>query len=636
MCGVPYHSAEGYIGRLVAKGYKVAICEQMEDPALAKGLVRREIIRKISPGTVLESSMLDESRNNFIAAVYRDSRGAGMCFCDISTGEMTGTQALGPDPVADIENELGRFSPRELLLSDGAYSDEGLRTFARDRLGSCVEQGGEWRFVEESAREAAEKQFPQQTFAPEEELLVRAAGGLLSYLHETQKSELSYISRLEVYGQSQYMELDYTARRNLELTASLHGGEKKGSLLWVLDKTRTAMGARLLRQWLEKPLLSVAAIERRQEAVAALAGDLMARESLEQALSGVNDMERIASRIVYGSANGRDLRALWTVCQKLPDIRAGLEPFRAPLLRELLDKMDPLTDVGELIGSAIVDEPPFSLREGGIIRPGFDPRADELRELLGGGSARLARIEQQERERTGIPKLKVGYNKVFGYYIEVSRSYSGQVPEDYIRKQTLAGCERYITPELKALEGEVLSASDRLTALEYQLFTGVREKIAAQVERLQAVSQAVGGGRFVLPGPGGGAEPLCPPHGGRFRPDRHPGRAAPGGGAGAGGRSLRPQRHLPQLRGRPGVHHHRPEYGGQIHLYAPGGAHLHYGPVRELCPRGERPHRRVRPGVHPGGGVGRSLCRALHLHGGDERGGGDPAPRDKAEPAHSR
>ena len=491
MCGVPYHSAEGYIGRLVAKGYKVAICEQMEDPALAKGLVRREIIRKISPGTVLESSMLDESRNNFIAAVYRDSRGAGMCFCDISTGEMTGTQALGPDPVADIENELGRFSPRELLLSDGAYSDEGLRTFARDRLGSCVEQGGEWRFVEESAREAAEKQFPQQTFAPEEELLVRAAGGLLSYLHETQKSELSYISRLEVYGQSQYMELDYTARRNLELTASLHGGEKKGSLLWVLDKTRTAMGARLLRQWLEKPLLSVSAIERRQEAVAALAGDLMARESLEQALSGVNDMERIASRIVYGSANGRDLRALWTVCQKLPDIRAGLEPFRAPLLRELLDKMDPLTDVGELIGSAIVDEPPFSLREGGIIRPGFDPRADELRELLGGGSARLARIEQQERERTGIPKLKVGYNKVFGYYIEVSRSYSGQVPEDYIRKQTLAGCERYITPELKALEGEVLSASDRLTALEYQLFTGVREKIAAQVERLQAVSQAV-------------------------------------------------------------------------------------------------------------------------------------------------
>ena len=250
MCGVPYHSAEGYIARLVAKGYKVAICEQMEDPAQAKGLVRREIIRKITPGTVLESSMLEEGKNNFIGAVYLDTRGAGVCFCDISTGEVFGTQLPGSEVEQELESELGRFSPRELLLSDGAYSREGLLAFAKDRLNAYVERAGEWRYQLENAREAAARQFPGQQLPEDQELLLRAVGGLLSYLHETQKNDLAYISNLQVYSLGQFMELDYTARRNLELTASLHGGEKKGSLLWVLDKTRTAMGARLLRQWI--------------------------------------------------------------------------------------------------------------------------------------------------------------------------------------------------------------------------------------------------------------------------------------------------------------------------------------------------------------------------------------------------
>ena len=491
MCGVPFHSAESYIGRLVAKGYKVAICEQMEDPALAKGLVRREIIRKITPGTVLESSMLDESRNNYIGAVYQDSRGAGLCFCDISTGEVFASQLPEGGVSEEICNELARFSPRELLLSDGAYSNAAVLSFARERLGAYAERAGEWRFQPENALETARKQFSGQTLPEEQTLLLQAVGGLLSYLHETQKSDLAYLRSLQVYRQSQYMELDYTARRNLELTASLHGGEKKGSLLWVLDKTRTAMGARLLRQWLEKPLVSVAQIRRRQQAVGALAGDLMTRDALERQLSGVNDMERIASRIVYGTANGRDLRALYQVCCRLPALRESLSVFSQPLLQELCSGLDTLEDIGALIDRAIVEEPPFSLREGGVIREGFDPEADELRQLLGGGTDRLAEIEARERERTGIPKLKVSYNKVFGFYIEVSTSYTGQAPADYIRKQTLTNCERYITPELKALEGEVLSASDRLTALEYQLFTGVREQIAAQIGRIQAVAQSV-------------------------------------------------------------------------------------------------------------------------------------------------
>ena len=491
MCGVPYHSAEGYIARLVAKGYKVAICEQMEDPAQAKGLVRREIIRKITPGTVLESSMLEETRNNFIGAVYLDTRGAGVCFCDISTGEVFGTQLNGSHVQAEVMSELGRFSPRELLLSDGAYSCADILTFAKDRLNAYAERAGEWRFLEETAKQAAVKQFPSQKIPEEQELLLRSVGGLLSYLHETQKNDLSYISQLQIYSMSQFMELDYTARRNLELTSSLHGGEKKGSLLWVLDKTRTAMGARMLRQWLEKPLLNVAQITRRQSAVETFVNDFLLRERIEKLLGGVNDMERIASRIVYGSANGRDLRSLWQVCSRLPELRDSLQGQETPLLRQLYEQLDTLEDIGNLIDSAMVDEPPFSVREGGLIRPGYHEEADRLRDLLGGGNARLAAIEQKERERTGIPKLKVGYNKVFGYYIECGRVHADAIPADYIRKQTLANCERYITPELKELEGEVLSASDRLTALEYQLFTQVRETIAAQVERLQKTSRSI-------------------------------------------------------------------------------------------------------------------------------------------------
>ncbi len=495
MCGVPYHSAESYIGRLIAKGYKVAICEQTEDPAKAKGLVRREVVRIITPGTVMESSMLDERRNNFIGAVYADSLGCGVCFCDMSTGEVFATQAEGKEAGSQVLCELGRFAPSEVLLSDSAASDEPLNTFLWEKLGCHIEAAGEWRFRFENALEAMQKQFPESADAldqaPELRQLTCAVGGLLSYLHETQKNDLSHVNRLDIYSQGQFMGLDLTARRNLEITASLASGDKRGSLLWVLDRTKCAMGARLLRQWLEKPLLSVPAIQRRQNAVGALVSDAITRDRLQGYLSDMYDVERIIGRIVYGTANCRDLRALWQVCSLLPSVKETLLASPSKTLRDLAGQIGDLSDIADLIDAAIAENPPFSVREGGIIREGFSDDVDHLRSLLNGGTTRVSEIERTERERTGIKTLKVGYNKVFGYYIEISKSYISQAPESYIRKQTLTNCERYITQELKELEGEILSASERVTALEYELFTRIREQIAAQAGRVQQASHAL-------------------------------------------------------------------------------------------------------------------------------------------------
>ncbi len=495
MCGVPYHSAESYIGRLIAKGYKVAICEQTEDPAKAKGLVRREVVRIITPGTVMESSMLDEKRNNFIGAVYFGGEGWGVCFCDMSTGEVFATQAKGQDALRQVLCELGRFSPSEVLLSEQAAQAEELLSFVTEKLGCHVEKSRDDRFENTQARKNMQRQFADCTPALERALeypwMESSVGGLLSYLHETQKSELSHINRLDVYSQGQFMELDLTARRNLEITASLASGDKRGSLLWVLDKTKCAMGARLIRQWLEKPLVSVPAIQRRQNAVGALVSDSMMRDKLQSCLSGVYDVERIIGRIVYGTANGRDLRALWQVCCRLPEIQQILQQSPSKTLRALAEQMGDLSDIAQLIDAAIAEAPPFSVREGEVIREGFSEDVDALRGLLNGGTARVSEIERTEKERTGIKTLKVGYNKVFGYYIEISKSYTQQAPESYIRKQTLTNCERYITQELKALEGEILSASERVTALEYEIFTRVRESIAQQASRVQQASHAL-------------------------------------------------------------------------------------------------------------------------------------------------
>ena len=494
MCGVPYHSCEGYISRLMAKGYKVAICEQTEDPAQAKGLVERDIIRVVTPGTVISSSMLEEGKNNYICGIYAGSRCVGLCLCDISTGEVYATSfPAGEGALGHLENELARFHPTEAVLSDGAFHTPGLTEFLRERLGCLCENGGEARFRPDAARPLAEKQFTSglDTLPPGEEGAIQAAGGLLTYLYETQKTDLSHISQFTYYAAGQFMELDLTARQTLELTSTLRGKEKRGSLLWALDRTKTAMGRRLIRGWMERPLLSPVQIARRQQAVAGLVENTIAREELAAALREVTDLERLIGRVVYGSAGGRDLAALGTGLGKLSRVRDLLEGCPSALLDTLREEMDDLPDLRELLGRALVDEPPFSVREGGFIRAGYSGEVDRLRDLLEHSAELLAQLETRTREQSGIKNMKIKSNKVFGYYIEVAKSQTGLVPQDWVRKQTTVNAERYISQELKELEHEILSAQERVTALEYQLFTQIKEQVCAQAGRIQKTAAAV-------------------------------------------------------------------------------------------------------------------------------------------------
>ncbi|WP_369283436.1 DNA mismatch repair protein MutS [Oscillibacter sp. GMB15532] len=493
MCGIPYHSSDAYIARLIAKGYKVAICEQMEDPATAKGLVERDIIRVVTPGTVIDAACLDEKAGNFLCGIYLDSKHAGAAFCDMSTGETHVTSFSGKDRAEHIVNELGRFSPAEAVINDGAFAEEHLTEALCEKFNCRVENGGEGRFLPGEAEKNIRAQFGEdgwQSLPTDNPAAGMALGGLLKYLYETQKTDLSHINRLDYYEQGRFMELDLSSRRNLELTETMRGKERRGSLLWVLDKTKTSMGGRCLRGWLERPLLSVTAINSRLSAVAALVDNTIGREELIASMSGLGDLERLIGRITYGTAGGRDLSALRCAIEKLPDIGGRLSAFSDRRLRELSDLLDPLADVGALIAAAICDEPPFSVREGGFIRDGYDAEVDRLRSVMNGGKGLLADIEAREKEKTGIRTLKVGFNKVFGYYIEVSKSMIDKVPDSYIRKQTTTNGERYVTQELKDLEREILTASERVTALEYQLFTTLREKIVAEAARIQQTAAA--------------------------------------------------------------------------------------------------------------------------------------------------
>lgn len=495
MCGVPYHSSETYIARLVRLGYKVAICEQMEDPKQAKGLVKREIVRMITPGTVIEASMLDESRNNFLACAYQNEIGIGVCFCDITTGEVFATEMSGKEALQQLNGELGRFVPREVLLGGGCTGHESLHVFIRERLNAIFSPLPDACFDPQRSLERVQARFQLENLEAvglaEGSACLCVIGGLLAYLEETQKNSLSNINTLNVYRQNDYMELDITARRNLELCETLRSKEKRGSLLWVIDRTKTAMGSRLIRQWLEKPLLNPIHIKKRQAAVAALVTDVPGRAALAEQLDQVFDIERLMGRVVYGTANCRDLRALSATIQLLPLIKAQSAQFGTPLLRELNARLDPLQDIRTLIDAAIIDEPPLQIREGGFIRTDYSEEVDHLRGLASGGKGEIASIEQRERESTGIKSLKIGYNRVFGYYIEVTKGNLSAVPAHYIRKQTLANCERYITEELKQLESKVLGAQERLTALEYELFCELRERIASQVHRVQRTAQAL-------------------------------------------------------------------------------------------------------------------------------------------------
>ena len=493
MCGVPYHSAEAYIARLIAKGYKVAICEQTEDPALAKGLVSREVIRIITPGTVTDSSMLEEGRSNYICAVHLAGDKGGAAFCDITTGEFC-CAYFDSDPVSHILNELGRFAPREAVLSLGALDEDSIPLFLRQKLNAMLEPGAEsFEYLPCAARLCRQFGFEDVDRSGLDgcDAAVCAVGALLQYIEDTQKFDLSHINRLDVFYGGRYMELDWTTRRSLELTESLRSGEKRGSLLWVLDKTKTPMGGRMLRSWVERPLLSVVAIKRRLAAVGELYKDNVKRGELMLTLREISDMQRLVGRAVYGTAGGRDLRSLASCAAALPRLKELLEGFHCQLLREIC-AMDALEDMRVEIDRAICDEPPFSVREGGILRAGYSEEVDRLRNVRDNGARMIAELEARERQRTGIKKLKVGYNKVFGYYIDVPRSAGLEnVPEDYIRKQTLVSNERYFTQELKDLENSLLGARDRINDLEYDYFCQVRDSVAAKVGRVQATAEAV-------------------------------------------------------------------------------------------------------------------------------------------------
>lgn len=495
MCGVPYHSCESYIARLVQKGYKVAICEQTEDPAKAKGLVKRDIIRVVTPGTVIEPSMLDETQNSFIGCIYSEKGSGGLAFCDISTGEFFASAVSGKELIRSVKDELLKFSPKEILLSSGVLSYKELVPFLKEKLVCSVEVLDDEEFEEQTADHILSEHFKEniedmlgRSFSKESKL---ASAALFSYLLKTQMTGLERITKILPYAENEYMQLDFSAKRNLELTETLHEKKRFGSLLWVLDCCETSMGKRLLKSFVEKPLVNVGKITARQNAVAELYENVRMRMDLRDAVSGIPDIERIMTRIVYGSANARDLISLLTSLEKLPSISDAVQSCESGLLREQLSMLSLLESLRDVIDKAIVESPPFTVREGGIIKDGYNEELDRLRYDMNNSAELLSDIESRERERTGIPKLKIGFNRVFGYYIEVTNMYKDSVPADYIRKQTLTGCERYITEELKEIERRILGSRERSFALEYELFEKIRKNVASCVEQIQNTARAV-------------------------------------------------------------------------------------------------------------------------------------------------
>ena len=495
MCGVPFHSAETYIARLVAKGYKVGICEQTEDPAKAKGLVRREIIRVVTPGTVTESSMLDDSSNNFICTVVTERQQTGLAFCDISTGELYATMLEGNSQESEIKNELLRFKPSELLIGGEAIGFRSLASFIKDKLTASVSMLDDEELSFADAKRVILDHFKKIDLSDldlaEKPQIVTALGALLSYLKRTQMNGLERISKIDLYREEQFVRLDYNTRRNLELTEPLNSKNKKACLLAVLDKTKTSMGKRLLTSFIEKPLVNLASIISRQNAVTELYDNVIMRSDIREAVAGITDIQRSVTRVVYGTANARELRSMCQSLVRIPAVKKAVSQASAGLLRSVFDDIDPLEDICKLIDDSIVEDPPFSVREGGMIKDGYSKELDELRYDMNNSSEVMAGIEARERERTGIPKLKIGYNRVFGYYIEVSNSYKSQVPEDYIRKQTLVGGERFITQELKELEQRILGAKDRSCELEYAILEDIRSGISAALERISRTASAV-------------------------------------------------------------------------------------------------------------------------------------------------
>ena len=492
MCGVPYHAVDSYLTRLVSKGYKVAICEQVEDPKLAKGLVKREVVRIVTPGTNMDTQALDETKHNYIMCIVYVADRYGISIADISTGDFLVTEL---DSTRKLMDEITKFNPSEIICNQPFYVSGMDFEDLRHRLGITVYALDSWYFDDELCRKALKEQFHTESLnglgLEDYDVGVIAAGAVLQYLKETQKTAISNLTRLIPYVTGKYMIIDSSTRRNLELVETLREKMKRGSLLWVLDKTKTAMGARLLRSFLEQPLIEISEINRRQEAIQELNENAISREELREYLNPIYDLERLISKISYKSANPRDLVAFKTSLSMIPPIKYLLSSFQSPLIQEIYRDMDELSDICQLIEKSIVDDPPIAIKDGGIIKEGYFQEIDRLRKAKTDGKSWLSELEAKEREKTGIKNLRIKFNKVFGYYLEVTNSYKDLVPDYYTRKQTLANAERYITPELKELEDLILGAEEKLFSLEYNLFGEIRDTIAREIVRIQTTARAV-------------------------------------------------------------------------------------------------------------------------------------------------
>lgn len=492
MCGIPYHAADGYLNKLVSKGYKVAICEQLEDPKLAKGIVKRDVVRIVTPGTNLNMQALEETKNNYLMCVVYLSNKIGISVIDITTGDFYVTEV---DDNKKLLDEINKFMPTEIVCNDGFLVSGIEIDDLKGRLNITIYHLDSWYFDDETCQKLLLKHFKISTMTAlgidDFPAGLISAGAVLQYLYETQKSSLSHITHLNPYISSKYMLLDSSTRRNLELVETLREKQKRGSLLWVLDKTKTAMGARMLRTYVEQPLVEREEIEKRLDAIEELNQNMVCRDELREYLNAIYDLERLLGKISYKTANPRDLIAFRNSLEMLPHIRTVLETFDKPLLTDIRQGIDELSDIYTLIQRAIVEEPPIAIKEGGIIKEGFHETVDSLKQAKTQGKTWLAQLENEDRERTGIKNLKVKYNKVFGYYFEVTNSYKALVPEDYIRKQTLANAERYTTPKLKELEDTILNAEDKLYGLEYELYCSIRDQIGDAVERIQKTAKAI-------------------------------------------------------------------------------------------------------------------------------------------------
>lgn len=490
MCGIPYHAAETYISKLIENGHKVAICEQLEDPKLAKGIVKRDVIRVVTPGTVTESNLLEEKRNNYIMSIFKKGTFFGIAVCDISTGDFYATEIKEDNNFQRLLDEISRYSPSEIIANNMLYDCEEEINKIKERFDVYISTEDEEKFSESTKDILEQYNLLTDTGKTIDKIddklfTICAINGLIAYINDTQKTKLEHLNKIIIYTITKYMSLDINARRNLELTEKLRDKNKKGTLLWVLDKTSTSMGGRLLRRWISDPLIDENEIESRLEAVKELKENVILRGELKDRLKGVYDIERLAGKISYGSANARELNSLKASSSKLPEIKQLLENTNSNMLKYLYANLDVLADINALVENAIVDDPPISIAEGGIIKLGYNPEIDKLKTAMTQGKTWLVELEAREREKTGIKGLKVGYNKVFGYFIEVTKSNLSLVPENYIRKQTLTGGERYITEELKELESQVLGAEEKVVSLEYNAFVEIRTKIKEQIERVQ-------------------------------------------------------------------------------------------------------------------------------------------------------